>query len=108
MKVWNFVRPILAGLLQAVRWSVFIFSNRPLVVIALTVGVAFSVVPPEQSFFGFGSSAEVAIELSDAETRKQVEVRNEEGKKEKLFLFYDGETVSGKVSSEIMCRLSLW
>ncbi|XP_065176311.1 vacuolar protein sorting-associated protein 26B-like [Sycon ciliatum] len=49
------------------------------------------------SFFGFGQSAEINVELSDAEKRKQVDVRNEEGKKEKLFLYYDGETVSGKV-----------
>ena len=31
------------------------------------------------------------------EKRKKVDVKNEEGKKEKLFLYYDGESVSGKV-----------
>lgn len=50
-----------------------------------------------QSFFGFGQSAEVEIELANSENRKQVDVKNEDGKKEKLFLYYDGETVAGKV-----------
>ena len=50
-----------------------------------------------QSFFGLGQSAEVTIELEDVEKRKKVDVKNEEGKKEKLFLYYDGESVSGKV-----------
>lgn len=50
------------------------------------------------SFFGFGQSVEVDIVLSDAESRKRAEHKTEDGKKEKYFLFYDGETVSGKVS----------
>ncbi|TRY94143.1 hypothetical protein DNTS_028137 [Danionella cerebrum] len=50
------------------------------------------------SFFGFGQSAEVDIVLNDAETRKKVEHKTEDGKKDKYFLFYDGETVSGKVN----------
>lgn len=50
------------------------------------------------SFFGFGQSAEVEIQLSNSANRKQVDVKNEDGKKEKLFLYYDGETVSGKVN----------
>lgn len=37
------------------------------------------------------------IELSNAANRKQVDVKNEDGKKERLFLYYDGETVSGQV-----------
>ncbi|XP_065844891.1 vacuolar protein sorting-associated protein 26B-like [Oscarella lobularis] len=49
------------------------------------------------SFFGLGASAEVEVTLSDYEKRKKVEIRNEDGKKEKLFLFYDGETVAGKI-----------
>ena len=52
-----------------------------------------------QSFFGFGQSAEVEIELANSANRKQVDVKNEDGKKEKLFLYYDGETVSGKVQA---------
>ncbi|XP_062504277.1 vacuolar protein sorting-associated protein 26B-like [Corticium candelabrum] len=49
------------------------------------------------SFLGLGSSAEVEVTLGDAEKRKKVELRNEEGKKDKVFLYYDGETVSGTV-----------
>lgn len=50
-----------------------------------------------QSFFGFGQAADVDIALASAGTRKQVDVKNEDGKKERLYLFYDGETVAGKV-----------
>lgn len=50
------------------------------------------------SIFGFGQSAEIDIVLNDAETRKQAEHTSEDGKKDRYFLFYDGETVSGKVS----------
>ncbi|XP_014389743.1 PREDICTED: vacuolar protein sorting-associated protein 26B-like isoform X1 [Myotis brandtii] len=50
------------------------------------------------SFFGFGQSVEVEIVLNDAESRKRAEHKTEDEKKEKYFLFYDGETVSGKVS----------
>ncbi|XP_073234897.1 vacuolar protein sorting-associated protein 26B-like [Porites lutea] len=53
------------------------------------------------SFFGFGQSAELEVELANSATRKQVDVKNEDGKKEKLFLFYDGETVSGKVNVKL-------
>lgn len=35
--------------------------------------------------------------MTGADKRKQVEVKNEDGKREKLFLYFDGETVSGKV-----------
>ncbi|PKU35969.1 vacuolar protein sorting-associated protein 26b [Limosa lapponica baueri] len=49
------------------------------------------------TFFGFGQSAELELVLSDAESRRRVEHKTEEGKKEKYFLFYDGETVSGRV-----------
>ena len=51
-----------------------------------------------QSFLGLGQAAEVGIELLSAEKRKKVEVLTEEGKKERLPLYYDGESVSGKVS----------
>ena len=51
-----------------------------------------------QSFFGLGQSADVTIELDDVEKRKKVDVKNEDGKKEKLPLYLDGETVTGKVS----------
>ncbi len=50
------------------------------------------------SFFGFGQSADIDIVLTDAETRKKAEHKSEDGRKDKYFLFYDGETVSGKVN----------
>ncbi|KAK3702954.1 hypothetical protein QZH41_002862 [Actinostola sp. cb2023] len=50
------------------------------------------------SFFGFGQSAEIEIVLNGADKRKQVDIKNEDGKKERLFLFYDGESVTGKVN----------
>lgn len=40
---------------------------------------------------------EIDVILNDAETRKMAELKTEEGKMEKHFLFYDGESVSGKV-----------
>ena len=50
-----------------------------------------------QSFFGFGQSADIEVILAGQDTRKTVEVKTEDGKKERLLLYYDGETVSGKV-----------
>ena len=53
--------------------------------------------PPHVQSFLFGQSAEVVIELDGEDKRKKVDVKNEEGKKEKLALYFDGESVSGKV-----------
>uniref|UniRef100_A0A8C6SU78 VPS26, retromer complex component B n=1 Tax=Neogobius melanostomus TaxID=47308 RepID=A0A8C6SU78_9GOBI len=50
------------------------------------------------SFFSFGQSAEIDVVLNDAETRKKAEHKTEDGKKDKYYLFYDGETVGGKVN----------
>jgi len=50
------------------------------------------------SFFGFGQSAEIDIYLEGQDARKKVEVKTEDGKKELMLLYYDGETVSGKVN----------
>ena len=52
-----------------------------------------------QSFLGgfFGAVCEIDVILNDAETRKTAEIKTEDGKVEKHFLFYDGESVSGKV-----------
>lgn len=50
------------------------------------------------SFFGFGQSAEIDVYLDGQETRKTAEVKTDDGKKEKMLLYYDGETVSGKVN----------
>ncbi|KAM8720254.1 hypothetical protein ACLKA7_006319 [Drosophila subpalustris] len=50
------------------------------------------------NFLGFGQSAEIEIVFDGAEGRKTAEVKGEDGKVEKMLLFYDGETVSGKVN----------
>lgn len=52
-----------------------------------------------QSFFGFGQSAEIDIVLDGAETRRMADVKVDDTKKERYYLFYDGETVAGKASS---------
>lgn len=52
-----------------------------------------------QNFLGFGQSADIDIVFTDSENRKYAECRiDDSGKKEKLLLYYDGETISGKVS----------
>ena len=50
-----------------------------------------------QSFFGLGQSAEVEVVLDGQDTRKMAEIKMEDGRKDKQFLYLDGETVSGKV-----------
>lgn len=50
------------------------------------------------NYFGFGQSADVDIVFDGAENRKLAEVKTEDSKKEKYLLYYDGETVSGKVN----------
>ena len=52
-----------------------------------------------QSFLGFRRSAEIDIILDGAERRKRAELKSGDGKKEKYYLFYDGESVTGKVST---------
>lgn len=39
--------------------------------------------------------------LNDADSRKTAELKMEDGKVEKHFLFYDGESVAGKVSPPV-------
>lgn len=51
------------------------------------------------NFLGFGQSADIDILFENSENRKYAECRmDENGKKEKLLLYYDGETISGKVN----------
>nr|CAD7400372.1 unnamed protein product [Timema cristinae] len=50
------------------------------------------------SFFGFGQSADIDIALDGTDTRKMADIKSEDGKKERHLLYYDGETVSGKVN----------
>jgi vacuolar protein sorting-associated protein 26 len=40
----------------------------------------------------------VDIVLDGQESRKTAEIKAEDGKKERHYLYYDGETVSGRVS----------
>ncbi|KAG9510046.1 Vacuolar protein sorting-associated protein 26B-like protein [Fragariocoptes setiger] len=49
-------------------------------------------------FLGLRQSADVDIILDDASTRQMAEIRTEDGRKERFYLFYDGESVSGKVN----------
>ncbi|KAE8750838.1 hypothetical protein FOCC_FOCC002266 [Frankliniella occidentalis] len=51
-----------------------------------------------QSLFGFGQSADIDVVLDGVESRKSADIKTEEGKKERHLLYYDGETVSGKVN----------
>uniref|UniRef100_A0A8C7TS17 VPS26, retromer complex component A n=1 Tax=Oncorhynchus mykiss TaxID=8022 RepID=A0A8C7TS17_ONCMY len=55
------------------------------------------------SFLGglFGPVCEIDVLLNDAETRKTAELKTEDGKVEKNYLFYDGESVSGKVNLNV-------
>jgi len=53
----------------------------------------------QQSFFGFGAGPDIEISFDGEETRKQVEIRNDEGKKEYFPMYVDGETISGQVSA---------
>lgn len=51
------------------------------------------------SFFGFASApVEVEIRLNGESDRKQVEVKGDHDKKELCPVYYDGESVEGKVS----------
>ena len=55
-----------------------------------------------QSFFGFGQSAEIDIVLEGQDTRKTAEIKTEDGKKERHYLYYDGESVAGKVRTRFV------
>ncbi|RNA24133.1 vacuolar sorting-associated 26B-like [Brachionus plicatilis] len=48
------------------------------------------------SLFGFGSSCDIEFELDRSGKRKQIEL-NEDGKKTKQYIYYDGEDVGGTV-----------
>uniref|UniRef100_A0A8C1YNU6 VPS26, retromer complex component A n=1 Tax=Cyprinus carpio TaxID=7962 RepID=A0A8C1YNU6_CYPCA len=49
----------------------------------------------------FGPVCEIDVILNDAESRKTAELKTEDGKLEKHYLFYDGESVSGKVNINV-------
>jgi len=50
-----------------------------------------------QSFFGFGPSLDIELVLDGQDTRKTAEIKAEDGKIETHYLYYDGETIGGKV-----------
>lgn len=50
------------------------------------------------NFLRFGQSADIDIVFDGAENRQYADIKTEDGKKEKYLLYYDGETVSGKVN----------
>lgn len=50
------------------------------------------------SLFGFGQTADLDIILDGADSRKMADIKTEEGKKERYYVFYDGESVSGKIN----------
>ncbi|ELW70130.1 Vacuolar protein sorting-associated protein 26A [Tupaia chinensis] len=52
------------------------------------------------SFLGgfFGPICEIDVVLNDGETRKMAKMKTEDGKVEKYYIFYDGESVSEKVN----------
>lgn len=60
-----------------------------------------------QSFLGglFGPVCEIDVVLNDAENRKTAELKTEDGKVEKHYLFYDGESVSGKVIMVLVSKI---
>lgn len=54
----------------------------------------------------FGPVCEIDVLLNDAESRRTAELKTEDGKVEKHYLFYDGESVSGKVNCVFSFLLS--
>ena len=62
-----------------------------------------------QSFFGlaFGQNADIDIILDNQDERKMAEIRDENGRKERHYLFFDGESVTGKVRPEIKLKILL-
>ncbi|XP_054722148.1 vacuolar protein sorting-associated protein 26B-like isoform X2 [Uloborus diversus] len=50
------------------------------------------------SLFGFGQTADIDIILDGADSRKMADIKTDEGKKERYYVFYDGESVSGKIN----------
>ena len=53
-----------------------------------------------QSFFGlnFGGTADLDIVLDNQDERKMADIKDENGRKERHYLFLDGESVTGKVN----------
>jgi Vacuolar protein sorting-associated protein 26 len=58
-----------------------------------------------KNFFGFGQSVDIEIALDGQESRKTAEIKTEDGRKERHYLYLDGETISGKVSTLLTTSL---
>ena len=73
--------------------TIFVPGNRPLKFVDNYSNLYF------QSFFGlnFGQQADIDIILDNQDERKMAEIRDENGRKERHYLFFDGESVNGKV-----------
>eukprot|EP00042_Codosiga_hollandica_P035232 m.259323 g.259323 ORF g.259323 m.259323 type:complete len:314 (-) comp54584_c0_seq7:1659-2600(-) len=53
------------------------------------------------SLFGFGQTADILIKLTESETRKKVDVKGEGDDKQKLSVYYDGESVAGEIQIKL-------
>ncbi|BES98849.1 Vacuolar protein [Nesidiocoris tenuis] len=53
------------------------------------------------NFLGFGQSAEVDIILDGTDSRQLAEIKTDDGKRERHLLYYDGESVTGKVNIKL-------
>lgn len=88
-------------LLSVCRKSCFsICSNRSQLIFRSLLLLFFKFVLTAvvlQSFLGFGQSADIEIQLDDADNWRTAEIKTEDGRKERCYLFYDGESISGKV-----------
>ena len=75
------------------------FSMARIICIFLTLMFLKFVFSYLQSFFGlqFGQNADIDIILENQDERKMGEIKDENGRKERMYLFYDGESLSGKV-----------
>ena len=61
-----------------------------------------------QSFFGFGPSLDIELVLDGQDTRKTAEIKAEDGKIETHYLYYDGETIGGKVYCLLFVLFITW
>ena len=63
----------------------------------------------KKSLFGFGPGCDIEFELDKSQTRKSIQVvdhSNNDNKKSKQLIYYDGEDVSGTVSIEKLTFLT--
>ncbi|KAE9556236.1 hypothetical protein FO519_000575 [Halicephalobus sp. NKZ332] len=56
------------------------------------------------NLFGWGQQIDIYIKFADEDTRKKVQIRNEEGRYEENLLYFDGESVSGEIAIKLRKR----